>query len=159
MKGKNLVLKLVAVGLLAVTAMAGSSFAQSPSDVFTGSFTLPFEAHWGTVDLKPGTYSFSVTNENGLNLVRLKRNDQPIGFVLASSFDARADDLSSGGLLCAHHDGSNVIAALDMPWNGVYHFYVPRGTNPKFHDLSQSILLIPSGIAKISGRGYWERPQ
>lgn len=126
---QKLVLKLLAVGLLAVTAVAGSSFAQSMSNRQNGSFTLPFEAHWGTLDLKPAAYSFSVADENGFHLVRVKRNNQQIGVVVATTFGAaETSGQSNGELLCAHHSGTAVIAALDMPSSGVYQFYVPRGT-------------------------------
>jgi hypothetical protein len=129
MKREKLGLKLAVVGFAALTALAGSSFAQEMKTPHVGSFTLPFEAHWGTVDLKPGAYSFSVKNEDGFDVVRVKRNNQPIGRVVATTFDAsKTPSRSNGELLCAHHNGAAVVAALDMPGNGVYHFYVPRGT-------------------------------
>jgi hypothetical protein len=124
------VLKLLAVGLLAATAMVGSSFSQSMSDRQIGSFTLPVEAHWGTLDLKPGSYSFSVQRDMlDTDLITVKQNNQPIGFVVASLFTSTPEttQLSRGALLCADHNGACVISALSMPWSGVYHFYVPRG--------------------------------
>lgn len=129
MRGKT-VLKLLVAGAVAFTAMTGSSFSQSMSDVQTGSFTLPFEAHWGTLDLKPGAYWFSVKNENGTDLVTVKENNRQVGFVVATIFTGlKGTSMSGGELLCAHHDGAAVISALDVPWKGVYHFYVPRGAN------------------------------
>jgi hypothetical protein len=128
---EKIVLKLLVAATVAFTAMAGSSFTQSMLDMQVGSFTLPFEAHWGTLDLKPGAYSFSVKNENGMNWVMVKQNNRQVGFVEATIFTGltEATGASGGELLCAHHDGTAVISALDVPWKGVYHFYVPRGTS------------------------------
>lgn len=129
MKREKTVLKLLAVGFLGLTAMAGSSFSQSMSDRQNGSFTLPFNAHWGTLDLKPGTYSFSVNREMDTDLVTVKRGDQAVGFVVATLFTSSSESaqVSGGALLCASHNDACVISALAMPWKGVYHFYVPRG--------------------------------
>jgi hypothetical protein len=129
---EKIALKLLAAVIVAFTAMAGSSFTQSMSDVQVGSFTLPFEAHWGTLDLKPGAYSFSVKNENGMDLVVVKQNNRQVGLVVATIFTGltEATGASGGELLCAHHAGTAVISALDVPWKGVYHFYVPRGASP-----------------------------
>ena len=55
MKAHKFVLKFAIVSIVAATAMAGRSFPQSMGDTQHGSFTLPFEAYWGTLDLKPGS--------------------------------------------------------------------------------------------------------
>jgi hypothetical protein len=128
---EKIVLKWAAAAAIAFAVMTGSSFAQSMSDLRVGSFTLPFEAHWGTLDLKPGAYSFSVKNENGTDFVTVKQNEKLLGMVVSTTFTGLTERSSNaaGELLCAHHDGTAVITALDVPTKGVYSFYVPRGTS------------------------------
>ena len=149
MKRNKFALKLLVAGFTALTGLAGGSFAQSVSDPHSGSFTLPFEAHWGTVDLKPGAYSFSVRNENGVDLVRVKRNNQQIGFVVATTFDASETPYRSNGeLLCAHHNGAAVIAALDMPGKGLYHFNAPRRINTSIESQTNPADVVPVVFAQ-----------
>ncbi len=146
MKREKFVLKLLVAVLAGLTVMAGNSFSQSLSGVHIGSFTLPFEAHWGTLDLKPGAYSFSLSNENGVDFLRIKQHSQQIGLVFVSSFDVtEAPDRLKGELLCANNAEEAVIAALDVPGNGVYHFYVPRRTN----EAIESQMAAPADVVPV----------
>ena len=48
---------IMALGLVATCVAAGPASAQ---DVFKGSFTLPEEARWGSVNLPAGDYTFTL---------------------------------------------------------------------------------------------------
>ena len=130
MKKHKIVLKVLFVALIAATAMAGSSFTQSMGDTQHGSFTLPFEAYWGTMDLKAGAYSFDVSNTASGYLVGVQQGDRQVGWVSAAFVTAPIGSLedSDGALLCVRHDGICAIRALKLPWQAVYYFNVVGGS-------------------------------
>ena len=68
-------LRFLGLGVLAIVASPFSLFSQ-PTLVRTGSFTLPFEAHWGALNLEPGAYSFFVSQDDASYVVSLDRDDQ-----------------------------------------------------------------------------------
>ncbi len=129
MKTCNLVLKLFFLAIIAATAMAGSSFTQSVGETQHGSFTLPFEAYWGTLDLQPGTYSFDVSRGASGYLVGVQQDDRQLGWVSAAFVTAPIGSLedSSGALLCVRYEGACAIRALKLPWQAVYYFNVIGG--------------------------------
>lgn len=124
------ILKVSLAGLVAATVFAGGSFSQSMTETGRGSFTLPFEAHWGTLDLKPGAYWFSVRHEeSGKSLIAVKQGQQQVGWVLTSfTSDANASQDSDAALFCSSNDGVCQVEALLMPSKPVYHFNVPAGS-------------------------------
>lgn len=130
MKTHKIALKFLFVALLAATAMAGSSFTQSMGDTQHGSFTLPFEAYWGTLDLKPGAYSFDVSTTTSGYLVGVQQGDRQIGWVPAAFVTAPIGSLedSDGALLCVRYEGACAIRALKLPWQAVYYFNVVGGS-------------------------------
>jgi len=121
--GKIVLTSLFAAFLVA-TMTASYSFAQLAPEA-RGKFTLPFEAHWGTLDLKPGTYSFTLKRESGITLFAVQQGQQSVGWVL-TSFTAPADPAQhpDAELFCTRHDNACAIHALVMPWKGVYYFNV-----------------------------------
>jgi len=67
----SIVVRLAVMVLLALGLSAGRASAQDVK----GTFTLPFEAHWGIATLAPGTYSFTLDNAGagGMILLRCRR--------------------------------------------------------------------------------------
>jgi hypothetical protein len=130
MKRHTIALRLVFAGLLAAATMVGASFAQSMSDAQHGSFTLPFEAYWGTLDLKPGNYSFDVTMTAAGYEVDVRQGDEEIGWVRAAFATAPIGSLenSKGALLCVRYEGTCAIRALKLAGQEVYYFNVGGGT-------------------------------
>jgi hypothetical protein len=119
----SVVLKFLIVGLLAVTIVGAVSFSQSGT-ILKGQFTLPFQAHWGKLNLQPGTYSFAVKAENSTYLVSVQQGGHPIGLVLTSVYDST--QRQDHALLCVRHDGACSVGALKMP-EGVFYFALPGG--------------------------------
>ncbi len=118
--------RFLLAAFLVAAVTASCSFAQSAVEA-RGKFTLPFEAHWGTLDLKPGNYSFSLRKEeSGLTLFAVEEGQKPLGWVF-TSFTAPIDPAqqSDAALFCARHDGACAIHALVMPSKGVFYFNVP----------------------------------
>jgi hypothetical protein len=130
MKTHRIVPKFLLVALLAATAMAASSFTQSMGDTQHGSFTLPFEAYWGMLDLKPGSYSFDVSTTASGYLVGVQQGDRQVGWVPAAFVTAPIGSLedSDGALLCVRYEGACAIRALKLPWQAVYYFNVVGGS-------------------------------
>lgn len=130
MKMHKVALRFLFAALVAATVMAGSSFTQSMGDTQHGSFTLPFEAYWGTLDLKPGAYSFEVSNTASGYLVGVQQGDHQIGWVSAAFVTAPIGSLedSNGALLCVRYEGACAIRALKLPWQAVYYFNVVGGS-------------------------------
>jgi hypothetical protein len=130
MYGKVVRSFLIAAFLVA-TAAASRSFAQSAAET-RGRFTLPFEAHWGTLDLKPGTYSFALRKESGITLFTVEQGQQRIGWVLTSYTGAiDPGQRPDAEFFCTRNAGACAIHALVMPWRGVYYFNVP-GASKQF---------------------------
>jgi len=130
MKAHKFVLKFAIVAIVAATAMAGRSFPQSMGDTQHGSFTLPFEAYWGTLDLKPGSYSFDISATASGYLVGVEQGDRQVGWVSAAFVTAPIGSLedSNGALLCVRYEGACAIRALKLPWQAVYYFNVVGGS-------------------------------
>ena len=79
--------KIFSIGLLALLT-AGSA---SPANAQQGKFVLPFEAHWGRVTLKPGTYTIQVPpGTGGLGVLRLSGAKESV-LILAIARDKAAD--------------------------------------------------------------------
>jgi hypothetical protein len=121
----SVMLKLLLAALLAVTAVSAVSMAQS-GPLTSGTFTLPFAAHWGTLNLQPGSYAFAVNAEGSSYIVNVRQqNGHGVGFVLTSSYNSRnAENLQDSSLLCLRHSGDCSIGALKVPSVGVFYFGV-----------------------------------
>jgi len=129
MKTHKIVAKFLFAALLTAT-MAGSSFTQSMGDAQHGSFTLSFEAYWGTLDLKPGSYTFDISTGASGYVVGVQQGDHQIGFVPAAFVTAPIGSLedSDGALLCVRYEGACAIRALKLPFQAVYYFNVVGGS-------------------------------
>ena len=77
------VVRVAAMGLLAVCLNAGHASAQEVK----GSFTLPFEAHWGSATLTPGSYSFTVNGTDGQRVLTLFRGMKAVALIPSQSLD------------------------------------------------------------------------
>jgi hypothetical protein len=73
------------VALLATCFTANLAKAGDGSLAYKGTFTLPFEAHWGNLVLPAGDYSFKIDNQTPVNTILVRRGTQNLGFVLIGS--------------------------------------------------------------------------
>jgi len=142
------VLKCLIVGLLAATALASVSFAQS-GPVAKGSFTLPFAAQWGGLNLNPGTYSFDVKPGGNSYVVHVQQGTEAVGLVMTSVFSSKdAPALSDATLLCVHNSGSCTIGALKMPAFGVLYFNLPESAKSQVAQKPDLMERVPVLFAK-----------
>jgi hypothetical protein len=64
--------KMLKLGLLALAIMlVASAVPANAQQVYKATFTLPFEAQWGSTVIEPGEYTVTVEDAPGQNLVRL----------------------------------------------------------------------------------------
>jgi len=66
MKKATTILKLAVAAAIAVGASVAPASAQS----LKGTFTLPYEVHWGKAVLAPGPYTISIDSVRGPAIVR-----------------------------------------------------------------------------------------
>ena len=77
-------LKLAVAAAIAVGLSAGSASAQT---LVKGSFTLPYEVHWGKAVLPPGHYSITIDGVRGPAMVINTLTGQVSAFVMAGALD------------------------------------------------------------------------
>lgn len=134
-------LKFLLVGLLAVALVPTVSFSQS-NGVAQGKFTLSFEAHWGKLNLQPGTYSFAVRPENSSYVIAVTQGGRHMGFVLASVFSPNGTETTDHALLCVRHAAACSVGALKMP-DGVFYFQLPSSEKAQLAQQPDLIEQVP----------------
>jgi hypothetical protein len=73
------------VALLATGFTANLAKASGASLAYKGTFTLPFEAHWGSLVLPAGEYSFKIDSQTPVNTILVRRDNENMGYVLIGS--------------------------------------------------------------------------
>lgn len=101
-----------------------------------GSFTLPFEAHWGGMTLPPGNYNiyYGHMNASGAYVVEIEgtAKDSPHGFVQVQSHNPTL--LAKSAIVCIREGRIGVVEALQMPAIGETVFFAaPRGVTLMAH--------------------------
>jgi hypothetical protein len=121
-------------GLSMVVFALGATGARAQSirtTNFAGTFTLPFEAQWGSTILPVGEYSlyYGRLFEGGPAMVEVvgKENRNPHAFILAQGVsDARA---AKSALVCVREGNAGIVRALELPQLGeAVSFKMPRHT-------------------------------
>jgi hypothetical protein len=75
----------VGVAVLATSFTANLAKAGDSSIAYKGTFTLPFEAHWGSLVLPAGEYSFKIDDQTPNNTIAVTSGNRYLGFVLIGS--------------------------------------------------------------------------
>jgi hypothetical protein len=111
--------KLVAPLGLALLAGCFTANLASAQEAFKGSFTLPFEARWGTVVLPAGEYSFTLDRGVVGGRVTITTEDrQAAGFVLNQGvYDRQTIDHSE--LILVRDGGNYTVRALRLEDRGL----------------------------------------
>jgi hypothetical protein len=117
-------------GVLFTVALAGLAMPASAQN-YKGKFTLPFEAHWGTVNLQPGDYTVSTDVIGGTPLIYVTGNG-----VMASIFtgpvEFRQPSDSRGQLEVTEVNGTHVITRFVAASVGRdYSFSIPKSIGGK----------------------------
>jgi len=151
---------LFAFALAATVLSVGSGFSMDPTRV-SGSFTLPFEAHWGKANLPAGKYTFEAVG-NGLPLisVRGEAKGSPTSFVVVAMHDA-IPSANASELVCIRQGNTRTVRSLILANLGeVLYFAIPKNVrmyahngNAKTHQLlAQGPELIQRVPVELAGR-------
>lgn len=112
-------LKLAMGSLLAICFNAGFANAQQ---TMGGTFTLPFEAHWGQATLPAGDYSFLL--EKGPNAkVQVIRAGKPVAFAVDRGYSTDASGAMS--LTVVRNRAGYSVRDLNLPGIGKVLHYAP----------------------------------
>ena len=96
--------------------------------IFVGTFTLPFEAHWGKYQLSAGNYSFTVERSirDQVALLHLKQSKRDVGIVVPIEFsDYDARQIHSGTIRCVLRSGTYAVRELALPGVGAFQYAIP----------------------------------
>jgi hypothetical protein len=115
----------IAKALAVAVLLVGASATMANAQEIKGSFTLPFEAHWGNVTLAPGDYTIAL-DPGVRSYVTVSQGTRGIGFVMTSGI---SDDTKSGGsaMVAVATSAGYSIATLHLQEQGVtLHFAQPK---------------------------------
>lgn len=98
---------------------------------FVGSFTLPFNAQWGTMNLPAGDYTLRYgTLLAGATLVEIagKAKSSPHGVVLTVGRDKTSSTATKSALICIRNGNGGIVSELQMAEIGEsVTFHTPHG--------------------------------
>jgi hypothetical protein len=120
--------KVVLVAAVALASVARTASAQ----VLRGSFTLPYEVHWGRAVLPAGTYLIKIDSVRGPALVTTT-DGRGRCLVLPALVDSATESRASG-LLISRIEGERRVRSLNWREGGRSFVYQPTA-KPK-HALS-----------------------
>jgi hypothetical protein len=115
---------------LAVTALSvGSAFAQMNTPEARGTFTLPFEAHWGTATLPAGKYTFAEGyTKVGEDMIQVtgEAKGSPRAVVMAQSHGP-STSADTSELVCIREGKTGTVRALVLTSIGkTIYFSMPK---------------------------------
>lgn len=106
---KKTSLVLMRIGLaIAICAAAGVASAQP---LVKGSFTLPYEVHWGKAILAPGHYSITIERADRPAAVSTPTG-RVVAYVMARSFDDAQTDQATA-LLITKAEAQRVVRSFN----------------------------------------------
>lgn len=106
-------MKLAMVTVLAVCFNTGRASAQEVA----GTFTLPYEAHWGRATLPPGDYSFRLDSPGFQGVLLLSRGTNVVAMI---PDQGRGDEKSSRNELVVNRTAAGcTIRELHLPKLGI----------------------------------------
>lgn len=137
MKSYRKLVTLFAFALAATVLAVGSAFAQMNTTKAQGTFTLPFEAHWGSATLPAGNYTFKEV-AGGLPLIEVRneaKGSTP-AFVIIAAHDASQDNNSSE-LVCIRLRNAGIVRSIVLTSLGeTLYFKIPKNVRMYAHNSS-----------------------
>jgi hypothetical protein len=117
---------LFAFALATFALTIGSASAVDPTQV-RGSFTLPFDARWGTATLPAGKYIFeAVRTGSAVIEVRGEAKGSTPAFVVIVAHDASPNDNTSE-LVCIRKGSTGIVRSLMLKGSGeILYFAIPK---------------------------------
>lgn len=122
---------LMNVGLLAAAfgLFAGQAKAQS---VYTGKFTLPFEARWGSEVLQPGNYTIALDDSTRAPGLLVLRGEGKEAFIVASATDFNSKYSNDSKLILVDNGSGYAVQTLVAGEAGITMSYaLPKVKNVK----------------------------
>ena len=113
--------KLGAVAAVATTCLSGGT--ASAQSLLRGSFTLPYEVHWGQAVLSPGRYTISIDSARGPAIVRTAAGAGRAILLARSVADSRKDQPNA--LLITQHENQRVVHAFNWRDGDKVFVYAP----------------------------------
>ena len=111
-------------GALCIVALAGLALPASAQN-YKATFTLPFAAHWGSVDLQPGDYTIS-SNTLGTPFLSVTGNGTTVS-ILTGPVELREPTGRSGHLELTDVNGTQVVTKFVASTAGKeYSFAIPK---------------------------------
>lgn len=136
-------IKTLVVALFIALAAAGLASAQTAQ----GSFTLPFEARWGTATLPPGDYSFKLDKAQSAGSLQLFRGKDSVALIHSQSYSLESSGRSA--LTVVRSESGNTVRDLNLPEIGVVLHYAPhkpaRSSAAAEREIAQKIPITTSG--------------
>jgi len=112
-------------GALFTVALAGLAVPASAQN-YKGKFTLPFEAHWGPVNLQPGEYTVSTDVVGGTPLIYVTGNGKTAS-IFPGPIEFRQPSDSRGELEVTEVNGTHVVTRFVAATVGKdYSFSIPK---------------------------------
>ncbi len=103
--------KKLSFGLLALAvALVVSAAPANAQQIYKATFTLPFEAQWGTVVVEPGEYSLTVEQVFAQKLIRLHGPGEVAVLIGPSTPEPIGEN---GRLTFVNHNGVLTLKKLD----------------------------------------------
>jgi len=121
MMGNANVVRLFAVVLLTVCALAAAANAQT----YSAKFTLPFEVHWGKILLPAGDYTISMNSLTNVALVQ-SANGKTAGFTPIPI--TASNDQGTTALSVMVRGNERIVRSLNLPARGVALIYQPASS-------------------------------
>jgi hypothetical protein len=119
MKAIRNIATLAAVAMMFATLGANRASAQA----FQGSFQLPFEARWGSVNLPPNRYTFEIGRSawsehvgrgDIVVLSSLAKDGHRVSYVIWGQIDDPPSSTGENVLLCQRHGSVYVVRTLRL---------------------------------------------
>jgi hypothetical protein len=114
------VLKLWVVAAVAASALSGTASAQS---LVKGSFTLPYEVHFGKAVLAPGSYTISMDSTRGPAIVRTSTGSGR-ALVVARSVDKSVAGQPTA-LLISQRENQRIVRSFNWREGDMAFVYEP----------------------------------
>jgi hypothetical protein len=136
-------LKVVVVAAVAAGSLARTASAQ----VLRGSFTLPYEVHWGRAVLPAGTYLITIDSVRGPALVTTT-DGRGRCLVLPALVDSATEGRATG-LLISRIEGERAIRSLNWREGGRSFVYQPiRKTKRSLSASASDLEAVPIATAR-----------
>jgi hypothetical protein len=119
---KNASLKVVKL-LVAAAVVVGSLSGTARAQALKGTFTLPYEVHWGDAVLSAGSYSITMDSVRGPALVTPTVGRGP-GLVIFGSLDSASPGRPTG-LLVTRIEDARIVRSFNWREGGKNFVYKP----------------------------------